>query len=375
MTSLLVVMAASLLMAGLIQYRDRLLSFRFGRNRKEKAVTVLLILRLGGFCGLRDWYNDTVTYLQIFDQTGTPAQAAAGDSFDLAHGLGFQYLTAVLKGGGLSSQDYLMFYALLTLLFYLIFLRSYSDEDFVFCLFLFFMTGSYIFTMAAIKQCMAMGLCMIAVLFALKKKWLPYLLFIAAAMLFHPYAIVYLVVPLMMYRPWQGTRTWLLIGGCVVAGLLLEELLGTVVDITTMMGASYSLEELTGEGVNIFRVLVCCVPIPLSWLYSKRLFEDSSPKENLMVNLAMANGMIMFIGLFGTANYFARLANYFLIFQSLSLAWMLKKIGGKEGKVLKLLCVIGYIGYFYYENVALRSFDASFSRISLMEYFKVSSVF
>ena len=137
MTSLLVVMAASLLMAGLIQYRDRLLSFRFGRNRKEKAVTILLILLLGGFCGLRDWYNDTVTYLQIFDQTGTPAQAAAGDSFDLAHGLGFQYLTAVLKGVGLSPQDYLMFYALLTLLFYLVFLRSYSDEDFVFCLFLF----------------------------------------------------------------------------------------------------------------------------------------------------------------------------------------------------------------------------------------------
>lgn len=85
--------------------------------------------------------------------------------------------------------------------------------------------------------------------------------------------------------------------------------------------------------------------------------------------LSMLNGAIMFDGLFGTANYFARLANYFLIFQSLSLPWMLKKIGGRDGKVLTALLVLGYTAYFYYANAINQPFDHYFARLSLAEYF------
>ena len=75
----------------------------------------------------------------------------------------------------------------------------------------------------------------------------------------------------------------------------------------------------------------------------------------------MLNGAIMFDGLFGTANYF-------LIFQSLSLPWMLKKIGGKDGKVLTALLVLGYAAYFYYANAINQPFDHYFARLSLAEY-------
>lgn len=85
--------------------------------------------------------------------------------------------------------------------------------------------------------------------------------------------------------------------------------------------------------------------------------------------LSMLNGAIMFDGLFGTANYFARLANYFLIFQSLSLPWMLKKIGSRDGKVLTALLVLGYAAYFYYANAINQPFDHYFARLSLAEYF------
>ena len=87
-----------------------------------------------------------------------------------------------------------------------------------------------------------------------------------------------------------------------------------------------------------------------------------------MINLTMLNGAIMFVGLFGTANYFARLANYFLIFQSLSLPWILKKIGGRDGKTLTVLMVLGYLAYFFYGNVVAIPFDQDFARLSLREY-------
>lgn len=87
------------------------------------------------------------------------------------------------------------------------------------------------------------------------------------------------------------------------------------------------------------------------------------------MNLTMLNGAIMFVGLFGTANYFGRLANYFLIFQSLSLPWMLKKIGGKDSRVLAMLMVLGYLAYFYYANVIAIPFDRDFARLTVSEYF------
>ena len=145
-----------------------------------------------------------------------------------------------------------------------------------------------------------------------------------------------------------------------------------IVNITTLLGEGYTISEFTGEGVNIFRVLVCNVPLVLSCIYRKKLFADSSETENLMVNLTMLNGAIMFVGLFGTANYFARLANYFLIFQSLSLPWMLKKIGGRDRRMLTILMLLGFAAYFYYANVINQPFDQDFARLSAAEYMKLA---
>ena len=183
----------------------------------------------------------------------------------------------------------------------------------------------------------------------------------------HPYALMYLLVPLMTFRPWSR-RTYLLLGLALLGGFLPRPLIGTLVDITTMMGEEYTVESFTQSGVNVFRVLVCNVPLVLSFLYRKKLFRDSTQAEDLIANLTMLNGAIMFVGLFGTANYFGRLANYFLIFQSLSLPWMLKKIGGRDGQILKVLLILGYVAYFWYANVINIPFDQDFARLTIRAY-------
>ena len=208
-------------------------------------------------------------------------------------------------------------------------------------------------------------------MFALKKKWFPFVACVLVAALIHPYALMYLLVPVMEFRPWAKWTYWML-AIFLAAGFLLRPLIGTVVNITTLLGEEYTVSSFTGEGINIFRVLVCNVPLVLSYIYRKKLFSDSSKAENLIVNLTMLNGAIMFVGLFGTANYFGRLANYFLIFQSLALPWILKKIGGRDGKMLTILMVLGFIAYFYYANVIAIPFDQDFARLSLSEYLNLA---
>ena len=145
-------------------------------------------------------------------------------------------------------------------------------------------------------------------------------------------------------------------------------MLGTIVDVTTMIGEEFTVSELSGDGVNIFRVLVCNVPLVLSYIYRRQMFSDSTKAENLFVNLSMLNGAIMFVGLFGTANCFGRLANYFLVFQTISLPWMLGRIKGKDHSFIKMAMIVGFAAYFYYANAVNMPFDTNFRRYTISEY-------
>lgn len=341
----------------------------FGPADSEKrhrmiVCTLMIILLLAGFAGLRTHCNDTGAYRHGYELT-TESSWDASDKSIGSNPL-FNWVNYQLKMRGVSTQNFLMFWAFLTVGCYIAFVHRLSVH-YPLSVFLLFTTGCYTFAFAGIKQAAAVAVAVIAVMFALRKKWLFFLAGVAIAALIHPYALMYLLVPLMEFRPWTGKTYWML-AIFLAAGFLLRPLLGTVVNITTLLGEEYTVSSFTEEGVSIFRVLVCNVPLVLSYIYRKRLFADSSRAENLMINLTMLNGAIMFVGLFGTANYFARLANYFLIFQSLSLPWILKKIGGRDGKTLTVLMVLGYLAYFFYGNVVAIPFDQDFARLSLREY-------
>lgn len=339
-------------------------------NRRHRliACTLAIIILLAGFAGLRTHCNDTSAYrhgYELITETYWDASDKSVGSNPL-----FNWVNYQLKMRGVSTQNFLMFWAFLTVGCYIAFVHRYS-ANFPLTAFLLFTTGCYTFAFAGIKQAAAVGVAVITVMFALRKKWLLFIAGVAVAALIHPYALMYLLVPFMEFRPWTKKTYWIL-AIFLVAGFLLQPLIGTVVNITTLLGEEYTASSFTGEGVNIFRVLVCNVPLILSFIYRKRLFADSSKAENLVMNLTMLNGAIMFVGLFGTANYFARLANYFLIFQSLSLPWILKKIGGRDGKALTALMVLGYLAYFFYGNIIAIPFDQDFARLSLSEYLSLA---
>lgn len=365
MDRLWLLMAAILPIAWVIDQRDLKLKLS-GFDRKERAMTFFLIVVLGFFCGLRTWGNDTVTYVQMYEQSLPLGELMLNFDVDFAHGPGFYFLTSLIKTMGFTKQDYLMFYSFATVIPYVLFMRRYSVNT-VFGVFLMLTTGFYTFAMAAVKQTMATAICLCAIPMALDRKWVRFFLIICLASLFHPYALVYGIVPFMMFEPWRGkTILWVMV--FVTVGFMLDSLIGTVLDITAMMGAEYSAEEMLGAGVNIFRVMVCFVPLGLAVFFGNDLFRKADESVYLMFNLAMINALIMFVGLFGTANYFARLANYFLPAQVVILPWMIYSSHPQDRRWLLSGCVAGYLMYFYYENAIIRPFDSSYPQMSLWTY-------
>lgn len=371
MTRLWILLAVSLGIAWIIDFRDKNFAAA-GSKRKDVFFTFLLTVILAFFCGLRIWGNDTGTYRDIYDYL-TPSlyDFFAGEIPSFADGIGLTFVNSVLMMLQFSSQDMLVFYAFATIIPYVYFVRKYSSSM-VFGVFLMFTTGFYTFTLAAIKQCMATAFCVLAVDAALEKKWGRFILFMALASLFHPYSLVYLLVPIMTFKPWTK-RTFIYMAIFIGIGFLLEELLGVVLDITDMMGADYDEDEFIGEGVNIFRVMVAFVPLLIATVGGKKTFTTSTRTDNLMFNLAMLNALIMFVGLFGTANYFARLANYFLPGQIITLPFLLKRWTPTQRRILTVACIVGYLGYFVYEHAIIRPFDSGYPQMNFFDY--ISSLF
>lgn len=114
-----------------------------------------------------------------------------------------------------------------------------------------FTTGCYTFAFAGIKQAAAVGIAVIAVMFALREKWLLFVAGVAVATLIHPYALMYLLVPFMEFRPWTKKTYWMLTI-FLAAGFLLRPLLGTVVNITTLLGRGIHCHVIRRRGREYF---------------------------------------------------------------------------------------------------------------------------
>lgn len=367
MGQLWILMALTLILAWLYEHAYVGSVERALYKQRISIIFILMTILLGGFWGLRIAYNDTSAYRDAYEHLKMLPEF--WDTFDLSLSAdpGFNLFNAILKTIGISTQNWLMIYALITIGLYLHFIRK-NGSNLLLNLYLFFCVGAFAFAGAAIKQSIATAICVCALSLAEENKWIKYCLVVFFASTFHMYALIYLFVPFLMFRPWTK-KTLILVIGTIIVAFSLQYLFGAINSLTSSLGETRTVEEISGEGVNIFRVIVCNAPTLLAIFFHKEIFKNSTRSENLMFNLSMVNGCIMFIGLFGTANYFARLANYFVLTQAITLPWMISKLNRKNRKIVQILMTVGYLLFFYYDcNIVYGMFAQRLERLTVWEY-------
>ncbi len=369
MKGYLILIAASLVLAYLSERTYVAGEFQSKASKSMRNTLFLfVIVLLTCFIGLRTHYNDTDAYRRAYE--GINGFPDFWEHFDTTLGAnpGFRICNAAMKTLGISWHGMFLIYSLITMSSAMWLIRKYS-LDLVTSLFLLFATNAYTLTGAALKQCLAIAIGSLAIPFALKKKWIPFGLILLLASTFHPYILMYLIAPLLTFKPW--TRwTYVLIAATLFAGYMFELLVGIMIDMAALVGDEYTEENMMGEGISVLRVLVSMAPIVLSFLYRKELFRNSTKQEHLFVNLSMINASVMFVGLFGSSIAFSRLAGYFTLMQCIALPVIIMKLPHGDKPYWKTLMIVGYIGFFLYANVLVGSFDRSFSRITLWEYIR-----
>lgn len=342
-----------------------------GYAYKEKYLWLLMTTAMAVFAGLRTQYNDTGTYLETYNLLTNSNFDFSSIEWKFGSNFGFNVITILLKSLGFTDNGYLMAFSVVTYFIYIWFIRKYST-DFLMSVFLFF-CFVYTFPFAAIKQSIAVAFCLVAVDKAINKKWFWFVFWIFIAETFHAYSFLYLIVPLLFFVPWQNNKTVMWIVIFFFIGILLRPMLGTVLSITDALGEGYTVESFNQTGVNPFRTVVCLVPLALSFVLRKQIndpYNEVNRAEGLCMNLAFLNGEMMFVALFGTANYFARLANYFYIFPVIAVPRMLNLVKPKWRFLLKVVAIGCYIYFMWYSQIysGFDTFDRQYDRILLRDF-------
>ncbi len=338
---------------------------------KADIFMIIVIAWMTCFSFLRTSYNDTYTYIATFRDAETIAEGFANGTFtDLTENPWSMFYRSLMHDLTDNYHIYFFFPAVLSSFAVVKLCKRYSVNP-AFSLLIFFSVGTYVMYIAALKQCLAMFCLLMALPYAIDKKYVRFYLLVFVAIMFHTHAFMFAIVPFLLEKPW-GKVSWVLLGATFFAMVTYDSTLGAFMEYAQSIGALVAeVEVFDDHQINTLRVLVYWVPAVLALVFRRRLFNNSTQAENLFVNMSMASAFILSIGLVQGANLYARMAGYFEIATAIALPWMIKKLFTKQSaQLVTVLAGVLYFGYFSYEFAISKNFDSSYSAISIWEFIR-----
>lgn len=339
--------------------------------KKSDVFMIIVMFWLICFFFLRQHYNDTWTYRQHFAQAESVRDfVSAGGLWDWTGNPLSTLYRNIIRELTDDYHIYFFFPALLCNFAVVKLCKAYSVNP-AFSLLIFFSIGTYLMFMAALKQCIAIFILLLALPYAIEKKYVKFYLLVFLAILFHTHAFMFALVPFLCDKPW-GKKTWFLLAATLFAMATYNVTLGAFMEYAQSMGALVDEGELfDGHSVNPLRVAVYWIPALLALLFRRRLFEDSTRTENLFANMSIISAFILTIGLVQAANLFARMAGYFEIATIIALPWMIDKLFTKQSaRLVTGVATALYFVYFWYENAINRGFANDYTAITLWEFLR-----
>ena len=351
----------------------RLSGIQIGRHHflreKSDIFMAIVILWLSAFSFLRVSYNDTCNYIDSFRNAESLAESFANGAFtNWATNPGSTLYRNLMRELTDNFHIYFLIPAVLSSYAVVKLFKRYSVDP-AFSLLIFFSVGTYVMYIAALKQCLASFCLLMALPYALERKYVRFYLLVFVGMLFHTHAFLFAIVPLLFEKPW-GKVTWGLLGATVFAMITYDVTLGAFMEYAQSVGALVAeIELFDGHSINILRVLVYWVPAVLALIFRDRLFKDSTKTENLFVNMSIVSAFILTLGTVQAANLFARMAGYFEVATAVALPWIIKKLFAKRSaELVTTIAGVLYFGYFIYEFMVSKNFDNDYAAITMWQF-------
>ena len=307
----------------------------------EKLLYFLLVAGVSLFSGLRSRYNDTGNYVFAYLYTIEPSLSSlSGLPFE--DGTGFLiYETIVKIFFGSNYARFLTVTAFITIGSFILFFRKYSS-NFSVAVYLLITTTFFDFTMAAMRQCLAMAIVIWAIPCFIEKRYFRGVLCTLVAASIHQFSVLYLVMFFLMGDVWT-IKTLMIIVATVFVSFSFTSIFNSVAEIT-----GYSEADITGSGgTNILRTLVWLVPVALSFVFKNNINHYCDKYGRLFINLSLVGAMIMILASLGGANLLGRMAYYFYPLYILAVIEIIEvAMNKRDSRMLRYCCMVGFLMYF-----------------------------
>lgn len=311
----------------------------------------IILIILVFFSGLRSRMNDTATYVGTFSRR-IPDTLDGLKTIDWSLGLNplFVAYQIILRTFVTQSGHAFVFCSsLFVVSSVLIFMRRYS-QSFGTSIFFYLAFCVFAFSMAAIKQTMAMAIGIWSLPLFVKKKRIRAILLVVVAMMIHPYVVIFLSAPFLYKGVWDRRTIMLLIAtgiGVVLYGTIITR----VLSIAASLGDDYDLEMFTsGNAINIFRFLFYLIVPVMSFMARKQIQQENNPILNACINFSvLAASFMVFARIGGDANMFGRMASYLDVFQCIAFGTLMHTeiISKQFSFIFRPALGIAFIYYYY----------------------------
>lgn len=370
MIKLLAVFAASLVLAYISERNTQaILASGHRYSVWHDWAYILLVVVLSLFAGLRTSYNDTGNYINAFYKAPEVSEWLNDPkNYNPFTNPLFYFYQSIIKTLFDNAQMLIFISAIITQVCFLRFFKRYSTH-FLFSIFIYFTLGTFVFTLAAIKQVLGMALVTLAFPYLEKKKWTQYYLIILAAMLVHTYALAFALLPFFKAKPWR-LFTFLFIAITAIVMMNFESTITAFMEQANDLGKTLAEYEIFDDTtINVFRLLVYAVPPIISLAFQKWVLHDSTSTNNVLIHMSIISLAFMSMGTQSGANMFGRMGNYFELGTICCLPTMLNKTFNKRSyRLVSTIACVCFFGFFFYANAINLDFSQEYRSISFFQF-------
>lgn len=329
---------------------------------------MLLMLPLIGLLGLRTSYNDTWTYITSFQNAAKLSEFFTNyKNYNFLSNPLFNLYTSAVRTATDNYHVYLMLAAIFVVILTISFLYRISDcEIYSLVVYTYLTLGTYFFSLAAMKQTIAMAVLCHSVLALQDKKYLRFFILVLIAGLFHTYAWAFFVLLLLTEKPW-GLRTFAVVAVTVFVMLTFNDTISQILQYADAIGKGASEEMVfSGEGMNIFRVAVYGIVPVVSFIFRRILEPQMERKHYIMLHMSIVSFMFMLLASIDGANMFGRMARYFEVGTIYMFPWIIRHLFNQRSQAVVISAYVAAFGIF--ATYQYMGFDSAYSGISLLAF-------
>lgn len=230
--------------------------------------------------------------------------------------------------------------------------KKYSEEYFL-SMFLFIASTDYVAWMFnGMRQFLAACITFLAFPFILKKRYLPAIILVLFASLFHGSALIFLpFIFVSQGKAWNKRTVVFLFAVIIIVASIdqFTDLLDGMLSDTQYQNVVSDWTNSEDDGTNVLRVLVYSVPAIISLYGRRKIKEANNPVINLCTNMSIVSAGIYIVSMFTSGIFIGRLPIYFSLYSYVLLPWETKHIFSESmSKIVNAAMIALYLLFYIY---------------------------